>query len=56
MAQVKHFGIGFIVIYALIMSGTVTMWADQSGIGVQLNGFWGYYYDETEYYDGSEIQ
>ena len=45
----KKSAIAFVLFYGLIMSGAVTVWADQSGIGLQLNGLWGYYYDDTEY-------
>jgi hypothetical protein len=37
--------------YCLVMGGFLSLWADKSGIGIQLNGIGGLYqeFDTTEY-------
>ena len=37
--------------YCLVMGGFLSLWADKSGIGIQLNGLGGLYqeFDTTEY-------
>jgi len=37
--------------YCLVMGGFLSIWADKSGIGIQLNGIGGLYqeFDTTEY-------